>query len=58
MAESCPCGGSSLLEAERAHRESVILHHPVLLGEPSDIAQIGTAVRRIHHWAARIRVER
>lgn len=39
-----------LAEAERAHHGAVVLHHPVLLGSPADIAQVEQAVRKIHEF--------
>jgi dTDP-4-amino-4,6-dideoxygalactose transaminase len=43
---ACP-----LTVAERAHREVVILHHPVLLGTVGEIEQVARAVRKV--WAYR-----
>jgi perosamine synthetase len=43
-----------LIEADRAHREAIVLHHPVLLGSTSDIEALGTAVRRVQRFAIRI----
>lgn len=40
-----------LTEAERAHAGVVVLHHPVLLGEPADVAQVAEAVRKVYRWA-------
>lgn len=37
-----------LPEAERAHTDTVILHHPVLLGTPSDLEEVAAAVRKVH----------
>ncbi len=39
--------GQELIEAERAHRGTVILHHPVLLGHSADIDEVALAVRKI-----------
>jgi dTDP-4-amino-4,6-dideoxygalactose transaminase len=44
--------GSSLGEAERAHRGMVLLHHSVLLGEEADLEQVVRAWRKVHHHAA------
>jgi perosamine synthetase len=44
----------SLTEAERAGRATVVLHHPVLLGSPADVAEVGMAVRKA--WANRERL--
>jgi perosamine synthetase len=46
-----------LLEAERAHRGTVLLHHPVLLGTETDLDQVVTAVRKIYASAALLRTE-
>jgi perosamine synthetase len=43
-----------LIEADRAHRGAVVLHHPVLLGSPADVEGVGFAVRRVHRFARRI----
>src|SRR5262249_26197360 len=40
-----------LTQAERAHAGAVVLHHPVLLGEPSDVEQVAEAVRKVRRWA-------
>src|SRR5205823_9573136 len=37
-----------LSEASKAHEGVVILHHPVLLGEPTDIEEVARAAQRIH----------
>jgi dTDP-4-amino-4,6-dideoxygalactose transaminase len=39
----------TLPEAERAHSGCVVLHHPVLLGSPEDIAQVAWAARKVQH---------
>jgi dTDP-4-amino-4,6-dideoxygalactose transaminase len=41
----------ALTEAERAHAGAVVLHHPVLLGEPEDVDQVAAAVHKVHRWA-------
>jgi dTDP-4-amino-4,6-dideoxygalactose transaminase len=41
-------------EAERAGRGAVVLHHPVLLGSPDDVAEVSRAIRKV--WANRERV--
>ncbi len=40
--------GGGLHEAERAHNGCIVLHHPVLLGSPEDIADVAQAVHKIH----------
>jgi dTDP-4-amino-4,6-dideoxygalactose transaminase len=40
-----------LAEAERAHAGAVLLHHPVLLGEPEEVDQVAAAVHKVHCWA-------
>jgi dTDP-4-amino-4,6-dideoxygalactose transaminase len=37
-----------LVEADRAHRGCVVLHHPVLLGTGDDVDQVARAVRRAY----------
>lgn len=44
--------GSELAEAERAHRGAIVLHHPVLLGDDADLAQVVAAWRKVHRHAA------
>ncbi len=44
-----------LPEAERAHRGTVVLHHPILLGTEADIEQVATAISKIHVHAERLR---
>jgi perosamine synthetase len=44
-----------LAEATRAHEGVVVLHHPVLLGSPSDVAEIATAFEKIRQNADRLR---
>jgi dTDP-4-amino-4,6-dideoxygalactose transaminase len=41
----------SLTEAERAHEAAVVLHHPVLLGEPAEVEQAAAAVHKVRRWA-------
>ncbi len=43
-----------LTQVERAGRDTVILHHPVLLGSTDDIEQIAAAVRKIHAHAEQL----
>ncbi len=43
--------GGPLAEAEKAHHDTVILHHPILLGSPADIDDVARAVRKV--WQAR-----
>jgi dTDP-4-amino-4,6-dideoxygalactose transaminase len=40
--------GGDLAEAERAGAGCVVLHHPVLLGEPEDLAAVGRAVGKVY----------
>ncbi|MCI0459679.1 MAG: aminotransferase class V-fold PLP-dependent enzyme [Gemmataceae bacterium] len=40
-----------LSESERAHEGTVILHHPVLLGEPGEVEQVAEALHKVHRWA-------
>lgn len=40
-----------LTEAERAHAGAVVLHHPVLLGEPGELNEVVAAVHKVHRWA-------
>ncbi len=39
---------SDLAEAERAHRGALVLHHPVLLGEPAELDEVIAALRKVH----------
>lgn len=48
-------GTGPLAECERAHRGTIVLHHPVLLGTPADMEQIARAVTKIHVHAERLR---
>jgi dTDP-4-amino-4,6-dideoxygalactose transaminase len=43
-----------LTEAERAHQQTVVLHHPVLLGSPSDLEEVVTAIRKTYANAGRL----
>jgi dTDP-4-amino-4,6-dideoxygalactose transaminase len=45
----------ALTEAERAHRECVILHHPILLGSQKDLSEIAAALRKLQRHADEIR---
>lgn len=38
-----------LTEAERAHRQGLVLHHPILLGNEA-VGQISQALSKIHAW--------
>jgi dTDP-4-amino-4,6-dideoxygalactose transaminase len=40
--------GSGLSESERAQREIVTLHHPVLLGSDEDTDQVAAAIRKVY----------
>ncbi|MCS7046065.1 MAG: aminotransferase class V-fold PLP-dependent enzyme [Gemmataceae bacterium] len=44
--------GSDLTEAERAHHGCVVLHHPVLLGEPPAVMQVAEAIRKVYRHRA------
>jgi dTDP-4-amino-4,6-dideoxygalactose transaminase len=48
-------GAGSLLQAERAHRGAIVLHHPILLGTDTDMEQVAVAVRKIHAHAGQLR---
>jgi hypothetical protein len=37
-----------LKEAERAHHGTLVLHHPVLLGEISDMEEVAAAVGKVY----------
>jgi dTDP-4-amino-4,6-dideoxygalactose transaminase len=37
-----------LAEADRAHQNVLVMHHPILLGTPADMAEIAAAVRKVH----------
>jgi dTDP-4-amino-4,6-dideoxygalactose transaminase len=41
-------------EADRAHRDAMVLHHPVLLGAFEDIEEIVRALRKVHAAADRL----
>jgi dTDP-4-amino-4,6-dideoxygalactose transaminase len=47
--------GGDLAEAGRAHRGTIVLHHPVLLGSASDAEQVAGAVCKIHASAGCLR---
>jgi dTDP-4-amino-4,6-dideoxygalactose transaminase len=42
-------------EADRAHVGTVVLHHPVLLGEDEEVEQVARAVRKVRAHAGRLR---
>jgi dTDP-4-amino-4,6-dideoxygalactose transaminase len=42
----------TLAEADRAHDDALVLHHPVLLGSDAELAQVGEALQKIHTHAA------
>lgn len=48
-------GAGPLLQAERAHRGVIVLHHPTLLGTDADMEQIAIAVRKVHAHVERLR---
>jgi perosamine synthetase len=43
-----------LAEAERAHHQTVVLHHPVLLGSPADVEEVALAIGKIYASAERL----
>jgi len=47
-----------LTQAERAHAGTVVLHHPVLLGSATDIAEVATAVAKTRQHASLLSRER
>jgi dTDP-4-amino-4,6-dideoxygalactose transaminase len=47
--------GGPLAEAERAHHNVLVLHHPVLLGASDDIDEIARALHKVHAAAGRLR---
>jgi perosamine synthetase len=47
---------SNLTEAERAHRGTVLLHHPILMGDACDIEQVAAAVWKAYRNADRLRL--
>lgn len=48
-------GAGPLSEAERAHHGAVVLHHPILLGEDSDLEQVARAAAKIHAYGEQLR---
>ncbi len=48
-------GVAPLAQAERAHRGTLVLHHPVLLGSDEDLAQVARAVQKIRCHAPLLR---
>ncbi|HEY7329098.1 MAG TPA: aminotransferase class V-fold PLP-dependent enzyme [Gemmataceae bacterium] len=44
-----------LPQAERAHEEAIVLHHPILLGSDDELIEIVRAVEKIHRHAERLR---
>jgi perosamine synthetase len=50
-------GAGPLVEAERAGAGSVVLHHPVLLGDERDVEEVAEAIRKVHAHAARLAAE-
>jgi dTDP-4-amino-4,6-dideoxygalactose transaminase len=46
---------ADLIEAERAHHSTLVLHHPVLLGTEEDIAQVAQAVRKLYDNVEQLR---
>jgi perosamine synthetase len=47
--------GTDLGESERAHHGCVVLHHPVLLGEPGEVDAVAHAVRKVHRHREALR---
>lgn len=50
--------GGDLTEAAKAHHGTVILHHPVLLGNPAEVEEVAWVIRKIHVNSVRIRTVR
>lgn len=48
-------GGTDLAAAERAHHGCVVLHHPVLLGEPDEVDAVARAIRKVHRHREALR---
>ncbi|HBI42568.1 MAG TPA: perosamine synthetase [Planctomycetales bacterium] len=46
----------SLAEAERAHDGAVVLHHPILLADDTDVVQVADAIRKVHRWNTQLAV--
>jgi dTDP-4-amino-4,6-dideoxygalactose transaminase len=46
--------GGGLAESERAHHGCVVLHHPVLLGGPEDLAAVAEAVGKVYRHRERL----
>jgi dTDP-4-amino-4,6-dideoxygalactose transaminase len=46
--------GSELIEADRAHRECLVLHHPVLLEDDAAIENVALAIRKVHAHAEQL----
>lgn len=46
--------GSPLTHADRAGRQMVMLHHPVLSGDASGVARVAGAVGKTHRFAGRL----
>ncbi|HEY7424737.1 MAG TPA: aminotransferase class V-fold PLP-dependent enzyme [Gemmataceae bacterium] len=44
-----------LTQAEQAHHQTVVLHHPVLLGPDADIEEVARAIAKIHAHAKQLR---
>jgi perosamine synthetase len=44
----------TLSEAERAHQECLVLHHPILLEAEESLRQIAVAIRKVHQHAGDI----
>jgi dTDP-4-amino-4,6-dideoxygalactose transaminase len=47
-------GAGPLIEADRAHRGAVVLHHPILLGSEADVSEVAAAVRKVYANARRL----
>lgn len=46
-----------LPQAERAHEQALVLHHPVLLGSDDDVGQVAQAVQKIHTFAHKLAIQ-
>jgi dTDP-4-amino-4,6-dideoxygalactose transaminase len=48
----------SLAVAEHAHREALVLHHPILLGAENDLAGVALAIRKTFAYREELRLPR
>jgi len=47
--------GTDLAEAERAHAGCIVLHHPVLLGQPNEVDEVARAIRKVYQYREALR---